>query len=79
MAIRGDANIARMSAETDLETAKHVWNNHVYVNDAEEITNRIESNGGSVISGPNNADGWGVTASVTTPEGAVFGLWQSLM
>ena len=79
MAIRGDANIAGMRAETGEETAKQVWNNHVYVNDAEEITNRIESNGGSVISGPNNADGWGVTAWVATSEGAVFGLWQSLM
>ena len=74
MAIRHDANIAGMRAESDLETAKQVWNNHVYVNDAEETAKRIEANGGLVISGPNNADGWGVTARVATPEGAVFGL-----
>ena len=79
MAIRDDANIAGMSAETGEETAKQVWINHVYVEDAEETVKRIEANGGSVISGPNNADGWGVTARVATPEGAVFGLWQSLM
>lgn len=79
MAIRGDANIAGMSAETGEDTAKQVWNNRVYVADAEEIAKRIEANGGRVLSGPNNADGWGVTATVATPEGAVFGLWQSLM
>ena len=32
-----------------------------------------------MLSEPHNADGWGVTATVATPEGAVFGLWQSLM
>ena len=31
-----------------------------------------------MLTEPHNADGWGVTATVTTPEGAVFGLWQSL-
>ena len=31
-----------------------------------------------MLSGPHNADGWGITATVATPEGAVFGLWQSL-
>ena len=79
MAIRGDANIAGMNAETGDDTANQVWNNHVYVSDAEETAKRIEANGGRVLSGPNNADGWGVTARVATPEGAVFGLWQSLM
>ncbi len=81
MAIRNDANIVGLhpEAEGDFpESAARVWRNHVYVKDAEEACRRIEANGGSVLSGPSNADGWGVTARVTTHEGAVFGLWQSL-
>lgn len=79
MAIRDDANIAGMSADDDAIGVAGVWVNSVYVEDAEDIAKRIEANGGSVLSGPHNADGWGVTARVATPEGAVFGLWQSLM
>ena len=79
MAIRGDANIAGMSTNNDANGIAGVWINSVYVEDAEETVKRIEANGGSVLSGPHNADGWGVTATVATPEGAVFGLWQSLM
>ena len=79
MAIRGDANIAGMSANDDGNGVAGVWVNSVYVKDAEDVTKRIEANGGRVLSGPHNADGWGVTAAVATPEGAVFGLWQSLM
>lgn len=78
MAIRNDANIVGMSANDDANGVAGVWVNSVYVEDAEETAKRIEANGGSVLSGPHNADGWGVTASVATPEGAVFGLWQSL-
>ncbi|MCY4475710.1 MAG: VOC family protein [Chloroflexi bacterium] len=79
MAIRGDANIAGMSADNHAEGVAGVWINSVYVEDAEEIVKRVQANGGRVLSGPHNADGWGVTATVATPEGAVFGLWQSLM
>ena len=79
MAIRNDANIAGMSADDDANGVAGVWVNSVYVEDAEDIAKRIEANGGSILSGPHNADGWGVTATVATPEGAVFGLWQSLM
>lgn len=81
MAIRNDANIVGLhpEAEGDFpEGAARVWRNQVYVKDAEEACRRIEANGGRVLSGPNNADGWGVTARVTTHEGAVFGLWHSL-
>ena len=78
MAIRNDANITGMSADDHANSIAGVWINHVYVKDAEEIAKRIEANGGSVLSGPHNADGWGITATVATPEGAVFGLWQSL-
>ncbi len=82
MAIEGDANIAGMGHVGELalpEGSAGVWSNHVYVKDAEETCRRIEANGGQVLSGPNDADGWGVTAKVATHEGAVFGLWQSLM
>ena len=79
MAIRGDANIAGMSVDAPSGQPASVWINHIYVADAEKTAARIVANGGSVISGPNNADGWGVTAVVATPEGAVFGLWQSLV
>ncbi len=79
MAIKGDANIAGMFADNASDGAGGVWINRVNVKDAEDTAKRIEANDGSVISGPNNADGWGVTARVATPEGAVFGLWQSLM
>ena len=79
MAIRGDANIAGMFTNNDANGIAGVWINSVYVEDAEETVRRIEANGGRVLSGPHNADGWGVTATVATPEGAVFGLWQSLM
>lgn len=78
MAIRDDANIAGMSPNDDANGVAGVWGNSVYVEDAEETVKRIEANGGRVLSGPHNADGWGVTASVTTPENAVFGIWQSL-
>ncbi len=78
MAIRGDANIAGMSADDDANGVAGVWINSVYADDAEQTVKRIEANGGRVLSGPHNADGWGVTARVSTPEGAVFGLWQSL-
>lgn len=78
MAIRDDANIAGMSANDDANGVAGVWVNSVYVEDAEKTANRIKTRGGSVLSGPHNADGWGVTATVATPEGAVFGLWQSL-
>ena len=79
MAIKGDANIAGMFADNASDGAGGVWINRVYVKDAEDRAKRIEANGGRVLSGPNNADGWGVTATVATPEGATFGLWQSLM
>ena len=79
MAIRGDANIAGMSGDRESDGIAGVWINNVYVDDAEETVKRIVANGGSVLPGPHNADGWGVTATVATPEGAVFGLWQSLM
>ena len=78
MAIRGDANIAGMSANDDANGVAGTWINSVYVEDAEETAKRIAANGGSILSKPHNADGWGVTARVSTPEGAVFGLWQSL-
>ncbi len=78
MAIKDDANIAGMSANDDANGVAGVWVNSVYVEDAEETAERIKANGGSVLSGPHNADGWGITARVATPEGAVFGLWQSL-
>ena len=79
MAIPGDANIAGMSGDRESDGVTSVWINSVYVEDAEETVKRIEANGGRVLSGPHNADGWGATATVATPEGAVFGLWQSLM
>ena len=78
MAIRGDANIAGMSADNHANGVAGVWVNSVYVEDAEETAERIEASGGRVLSAPHNADGWGVTARVSTPEGAIFGLWQSL-
>ena len=78
MAIKDDANIAGMSANDDANGVAGVWVNSVYATDAEETARRIVANGGSVLSGPHNADGWGVTAAVATPEGAVFGIWQSL-
>ena len=79
MAIRDDANIAGMSGDRESDGIAGVWINSVYVKDAEETVKRIVANGGSVLSGSHDADGWGVTATVATPEGAVFGLWQSLM
>ena len=78
MAIRDDANIAGMSADDHANGIAGVWINHIYVKDADETIKCIEANGGSVLSGPHNADGWGITATVATPEGVVFGLWQSL-
>ncbi len=78
MAIKDDANIAGMSANDDDNGIADVWINSVYADDAEQTVKRIEANGGSVLSGPHNADGWGVTATVATPEGTVFGIWQSL-
>ena len=78
MAIRNDQNIAGMSSDVASTGGAGCWVNHVYVKDADDIANRIVANGGRVLYGPNNADGWGVTATVTTPEGAVFGIWQSL-
>ena len=82
MAIRGDANIAGMYAETpdDIpDGAARVWSNHIYVEDADATVRRIKANGGKVLSGPSNAGGWGIRATVATPENAVFCLWQSLM
>ena len=79
MAIMEDCNIAGMSANDDANGVAGVWVNSVYVEDAEETVERIKGNGGRVLSGPHNADGWGVSARVATPEGAVFGIWQSLM
>ena len=78
MVIKDDANIAGMSANDDIHGVMGVWVNSVYVEDAEKTAERIKANGGSVLTEPHNADGWGVTASVATPEGAVFGIWQSL-
>ncbi len=78
MAIRNDANIAGMSENDDIHGIMGVWVNSVYVEDAEETVQRIKTNGGSALTEPHNADGWGITATVATPEGAVFGLWQSL-
>ena len=79
MAIRGDANIAGMYQQDPSDTFGSVWINQVFVEDAEDTAKRIETNGGEVLSAPTNADGWGVSAVVRTHEGAVFGLWQSLM
>ena len=79
MAITGDANIAGMFVDDGANGVAGVWINRVFVTDAEATATRIEANGGRVLSEPHNADGWGVTATVATPEGAVFGLWQSLM
>ena len=79
MAIKRDENIAGMFVDDEAVGVAGVWINRVFVTDAEPAAKRIEANGGSVLSGPHNADGWGVTATVATPEGAVFGLWQSLM
>ena len=76
MAIRGDANIAGMYAETPddfPDGAARVWSNDVCVADAEATVKRIEANGGKVVSGPSNAGGWGIRATVATPENAVFG------
>ncbi len=82
MAIEGDVNIAGMYRESPADLpdgAVRTWHNHIYVPDADESVKRIEANGGKVLWGPNGADGWGVKAVVTTPENAVFGLWQSQM
>ena len=79
MAITGDANIAGMFVDDGANGVAGVWINRVFVTDAEAAAKRIVANGGSVLSGPHNADGWGVTTTVATPEGAVYGLWQSLI
>ena len=62
MAIRDDANIAGMSGDRESDGIAGVWINSVFVKDAEETVKRIVANGGSVLAGPHNADGWGVTA-----------------
>ena len=79
MAIKRDENIAGMFVDDEAVGVAGVWINRVFVTDAAAAAKRIEANGGRVLSEPHNADGWGVTATVATPEGAVFGLWQSLM
>ena len=76
MAIRDDGNIAGMSAAADAD--RGAWRVSVYTADAEATCRRVTGAAGSVVSPPRNADGWGITATVATPEGAEFGLWQSL-
>ena len=60
MAIRGDANIAGMYAETpdDIsDGAARGWSNHIYVEDSDATVRRIKANGERVLSGPSNAGG----------------------
>ena len=81
MAIEGDANIVGMhleQPETVPGGAARVWHNQVYVRDAYAVAKRISDEGGGVIIEPHDVSGIGVQATVTTPEGAVFCLWQSV-
>ncbi len=81
MAIEGDANIVGMYQEQpDLrsEAGSKVWRNQIYVRDAYEIAERIVDQGGSIVVEPHDVSGIGVQATVATPEGAVFCLWQSV-
>ena len=69
MAIKRDENIAGMFVDDEAVGVAGVWINRVFVTDAAAAAKRIEANGGRVLSEPHNADGWGVTATVATPEG----------
>ena len=52
------------------------WNSYVAVENADETTDKIKSNGGSVKHGPFDAPGVGRIAMVTDPSGAPFAIIQ---
>ncbi|MGW0912282.1 VOC family protein [Streptomyces sp. NPDC002784] len=55
-----------------------VWTVHFATPDAQALARRIREAGGQIVTAPVEAGaGDGVTALVTDPEGAVFGLWQA--
>lgn len=55
-----------------------VWTVYFATPDAEALVRRIREAGGQIITAPVEVgEGEGITALVTDPEGAVFGLWQA--
>ncbi|MER7973946.1 VOC family protein [Streptomyces sp. NPDC096080] len=53
-----------------------VWTVYFATPDAEALADRVWAAGGQVVTAPLPVADLGVTALVTDPEGAVFGLWQ---
>ncbi|MCH0542874.1 VOC family protein [Streptomyces sp. MUM 203J] len=53
------------------------WGVYFATRDAVGLTGRIEEAGGRVITRPLRVGSAGITALVTDPGGAVFGLWQA--
>lgn len=88
MAIGSDANIVGMHREQSGDFVAHgekTWHNYMYVDDASDTCERVIKHGGEVLRAPSlvkmpggdDDDYIGITATVTTPEGAIFRLWQS--
>lgn len=53
------------------------WHTYVACDDADEVSARMTSAGGTVLSGPEDAGPGGRTATCADPSGAEFRLWQA--
>src|SRR6266542_3853613 len=53
------------------------WASYFTVENVDETTKKVKSNGGNVISEPFDVMGYGRMSVVQGPEGAVFCLWQA--
>jgi predicted enzyme related to lactoylglutathione lyase len=54
------------------------WSTHISVDDADAIARAVQENGGTMVAEPMEVASYGRLAMFTDPEGAFFGIWQSL-
>lgn len=76
-ALKDGERVATLVHKTDGRMPT-VWTVYFATPDVEALVRRIREAGGQIVTAPVEVGvGEGVTALVTDPEGAVFGLWQA--
>ncbi|MCM1969904.1 VOC family protein [Streptomyces sp. G1] len=77
-ALKEGERVAALLPKTDGRMPT-VWTVYFATPDAEALARRVLEAGGNIVAAPlQTRSGEAVTALVTDPEGAVFGLWQPL-
>lgn len=74
--IRG-GDVGAVGSQSGGEAAAAVWNTYIWVEDANQIAEKIRAAGGEVLMEPADVGEAGRMAVFTDPEGAAFSVWEA--